>query len=102
MDVQFVEAGDSLSAAVYIQFAVDMLEMHLNRAGSKKQFPGNRIIGEPLGDQMQYFEFAGGERINERRLESGGIGMLMSRCRLGCITGKRRQQSLRVLHQAHL
>ena len=77
MEVQFVEAGDSLCAAVYIQFAVDMLEMHLNCAGSKKQFPGNRIIGEPLGDQMQYFEFAGGEWLNERRLGNWRIDCVL-------------------------
>ena len=74
MQIQFMEAGDSLCAAVYTQLAVDVLKMHLDSAGGKKQFPGNRVIGETLGDQMQHFEFAGRERINERGMENWGIG----------------------------
>jgi len=57
--IQFVEAGDSLCAAVYIQLAVDMLKMRLDSADGKKQFLGKRIIGETLDDQMQHFEFEG-------------------------------------------
>ena len=50
--IQFAEASDSLCAAVYIQLAVDMLKMHLDRASGKKQFLSNRLVGETLGDQM--------------------------------------------------
>ena len=71
--IQFAETGDSLRSAVYIQLAVDMLKMHLDSVSGKKQFLGNRIIGETLGDQMQHFEFAGGERINKSGLENWGI-----------------------------
>ena len=59
MQIQFAEAGNSLCAAVYLQLAIDMLKMHLDSAGGKKQFLGNRIIGESVGDQVQHFEFAG-------------------------------------------
>ena len=73
LQIQFAQAGDSLCAAVYIQLAVDVLKMHLDSASGKKQFPGNRIIGETLSNQAQYFEFAGGERISERGLENWRI-----------------------------
>ena len=68
-----MEAGDSLCAAVYIQLAVDVLEMHFDSASGKIQFLGNRIIGESLGDQMQHLKLAGGERISERGLENWRI-----------------------------
>jgi len=68
--IQFAEAGDSLRAAVYFQLSIDVLKMHLDRAGGKKQSPGNRIIGETLSDQMQHFQFASRERLNERGLEN--------------------------------
>ena len=57
--IQFVEAGDSLCTTVYIQLAVDMLKMHLDSAGGKKLFLGNRIIGKSIGNEAQYFDFAG-------------------------------------------
>ena len=57
--VQFAEANDSLCAAIHIQLAEDMLNMHLDRASGKKKFLGNRIIGKNFRDQVQHFEFPG-------------------------------------------
>src|SRR5690349_1769178 len=63
--IQFMEAGDSLCAAVYIELAIDMLKMHLDRTSGKKQFLSDVQVGETIGDQTQHFEFAAGELINQ-------------------------------------
>ena len=44
LQIQFTKTDDSLCAAVYIQLAIDMLNVNLNSASGKKQLLGNRII----------------------------------------------------------
>src|SRR6266508_93258 len=98
--IQFAEAGDSLRAAVYIQLTVDVLEMHLDGASRKKQFPGNRIIGETLSDQMQHFKFADGERFHESKLMNARIGFPLCRWSFRHVIGKCAEQFLGISQQA--
>ncbi|QIS10602.1 hypothetical protein F5544_13570 [Nocardia arthritidis] len=44
-----------------VQLGEDGVDMFLDRAGGQRQSVGDAGIGEPLGEELEYIEFAGGE-----------------------------------------
>ena len=47
----------SLRPLLHIQLAEDVLHVRLHRLRSDGEVPGNLLVGQPLGDQLEYVAF---------------------------------------------
>src|SRR5258708_14350145 len=54
--------GDGFGAAGYVELGEDRGDVEFHRVLGTFQFPGNVLVGEPLGEQAQHFDLARRER----------------------------------------
>lgn len=81
-----------LRAVRHGQFGVDIAEMALDCAARNKQLFGNLSVRRSIRQQVQHFQFAVGERLQEWLLESGalcrgmklGQGLMLNCGRIAC------------------
>ena len=61
---QFAGASDGFGAAFGLQFGEDAQVVPLDRAKRDDQFLGDLLVGKPLRNEAQHFEFAIAQRVN--------------------------------------
>ena len=63
--MQVSGSGDGLRAAGSVKLLQDVVQVRFDRAHCQKELPGNFAIGPASRDQLQDFQFALAERLNE-------------------------------------
>ena len=62
---QLPGSGNGLHTAVNTQFAVDVVGVGSHGIGREEQLSSDFAVGEPLGQEVEHFQFAGGQGFNQ-------------------------------------
>ncbi len=56
---------------VSAEFTIDIAGVNLDRVQREVQPIGDFLIGQPLGDELEYFQFPFAERLQQRLKDEG-------------------------------